>query len=69
MKSLLVIFRMVWVFNAIITAAAALGYAWMFVAGGSGPHNDDQWKWAFAFAAMALWGSNKLMKENRRSFA
>ncbi len=63
------VFRIVWFFNAILTAAAALVYAWMFVGGGSGPHNDAQWKWAFAFAAIALWGSKKLMQQNRYVFA
>jgi hypothetical protein len=62
-------FRIVWMFNATITAVALLIYAWMFVSGGSGPHNDAQWKWAFAFAAIALWGSKKLIKDNRKTFA
>lgn len=69
MKNHLVIFRIFWIFNAIVTAAAAILYGWMFVGGGSGPHNDAQWKWAFAFAAIALWGSKNLMAQNRKGFA
>jgi hypothetical protein len=69
MKNHLTIFKVIWMFNALVTAAAALMYGWMFVGGGSGPHNDAQWKWAFAFAAIALWGSKNLMAQNRKRFA
>lgn len=63
------IFSIIWMLNAIITAVVALINAWMFVGGGSGPHNDMQGNWVFSPAAIALWGSKKLMTQNRKRFA
>jgi hypothetical protein len=63
------IFRIIWTFNALIAALSVLFYFFVVVGSGSSPYNAPQWLWAFAWAALVLWGSKKLMLQNRNGFA
>lgn len=56
-------------FSMIVAGVIALVYFWIVMGGGSGPQNAVQWKWALAWSALSLWGSKKLMEQNRKGFA
>lgn len=69
MKNYPLIFRTTWAFSALTATLSALFYWGLLMGDGNSPQSADQWKWAFAWSAMVLWGSRKLMDQNRNAFA